>query len=274
MKRMILKQQAVKENKAVSIYDDPELDQIGDYLSQLRTLRGLPFSYLVPDERLLPPESIRFFCLDENWLNALTDGALSVGRTAKVDLAVDQSYFGVIGKDADGKMSQYRFLTMHENHRSCSDARAACMEVKTGFILRSELVGKWKGLEVSGYSDKEERLEILRMESLSKEILICIFDGKLKKFVVSEPKTGLRFGAPGNEWKIKLRSIVDDPKHFGEVLPDSEIDLEQFTDPGGRLRVSDLAKKFEEKLIVPVKASQFAFEMIAVAKKAEFISGE
>lgn len=271
---MLLKPQTVKEKKVVSIRDDPELDQIGDYISQLRTLRGVPFSYLIPDEKLLPAESIRFFCLDENWLNALSDGALSIGRAAKFDLALDRDYIGAIGADAANKMSHHRFLNMHENHRRGADAPLAGRDVKTGFILRSELVGKWKGLEVCGYSGAAERLEILRMESLSNEILICIFDGQLKKFVVSEPKVGVRFGAPGNEWKIKLRSVVDDPGHFGEVIPESEIDLEQFTDGSGRLRVSALAEKFEEKLRVPVKAPQFAFEMIAVAKKAEFISVE
>ena len=48
-------------------------------LAELRLLHGVPFTYLVPDATLLPPESIRFFYLDRNWTDALVDGVLSIG---------------------------------------------------------------------------------------------------------------------------------------------------------------------------------------------------
>ena len=48
------------------------------WLSRLR-LEGVPFSYIVPSEGMLPNDSIRFFHVDRNWLDALVDGALSVG---------------------------------------------------------------------------------------------------------------------------------------------------------------------------------------------------
>ena len=40
---------------------------------------GVPFSYIVSSEEMLPNESIRFFHMDRNWLDALVDGALSTG---------------------------------------------------------------------------------------------------------------------------------------------------------------------------------------------------
>jgi hypothetical protein len=43
-------------------------------------LHGVPFNYLVPDEGMPSPESIRFFYLDMNWVDALLDGAFSIGR--------------------------------------------------------------------------------------------------------------------------------------------------------------------------------------------------
>ena len=49
------------------------------WLSRLRLLEGVPFPYIVPSEGMLPNESIRFFHVDRNWLDALVDGALSVG---------------------------------------------------------------------------------------------------------------------------------------------------------------------------------------------------
>src|SRR5262245_19805440 len=56
----------------------PEL--LSRWLGRLRLLKGVPFNYLIPDEGMLPPESIRFFYLDMNWVDALLDGAFSIGR--------------------------------------------------------------------------------------------------------------------------------------------------------------------------------------------------
>ena len=36
-------------------------DRLLEFLTDIRLLRRIPLSYLVPDARLLPPESIRFF---------------------------------------------------------------------------------------------------------------------------------------------------------------------------------------------------------------------
>src|SRR5262245_37464933 len=48
-------------------------------LGRLRLLHDVPFRYLVPDARLLPDESIRFFVLDRAWLDELLAGATAVG---------------------------------------------------------------------------------------------------------------------------------------------------------------------------------------------------
>ena len=55
------------------------------YLARLRLLEGVPFNYLVPDATMLPLETIRFFYVDRNWLDALVDGALSVGTVNSAD---------------------------------------------------------------------------------------------------------------------------------------------------------------------------------------------
>ena len=63
------------------------------WLAGLQTLAGVPFAYLVPDARMLPPESIRFFAVDPNWTTALTDGALSLA--AKTWMGVLRLYLVV-----------------------------------------------------------------------------------------------------------------------------------------------------------------------------------
>ncbi len=50
-----------------------------EWLGQLRTLVGVPFPYIVPHEEMLPNDSIRFFHIDRNWIDAMIDGALSTG---------------------------------------------------------------------------------------------------------------------------------------------------------------------------------------------------
>src|SRR5579871_6432114 len=61
--------------------EPPKLpDGVKKWLTRLMQLSGVPINYLVPDEAMLPPESIRFFHLDVNWIAALIDGAFSIGR--------------------------------------------------------------------------------------------------------------------------------------------------------------------------------------------------
>ena len=55
------------------------------WLAQLMLLYGLPFEYLAPAPSMLPPESIRFFFLDQNWTDRLIDGAASVGVSSTME---------------------------------------------------------------------------------------------------------------------------------------------------------------------------------------------
>ncbi len=64
------------------ITDDAEeaaWNSIIAWLGRLRTLEGVPFPYIVPHEEMLPNDSIRFFHIDRNWIDAMIDGALSTG---------------------------------------------------------------------------------------------------------------------------------------------------------------------------------------------------
>lgn len=267
MKRILLEQLVQGKMQKASIEDDALLETISNYMAELRLLKGVPFSYLVPEEGLLPPDSIRFFYLDENWLNAFTDGALSIGRVSRREAVSDNRYLNVIAREATRRLARPRFQYMHINHRRTGNAVEISSKLRTGFILRSPLVGKWKGLEVFGYGE-EQQLEILRMEALSSEILLCIFDGELTRFVISEPKTGLRFGAPDHTGNIVLRD-VSDTSDLGNPL-DKKLALTDYADANGRLRASDLAKAMEEQLNTTVSSPQFAFQLIAVARQGEF----
>ena len=60
------------------------------WLARLRLLENVPFAYVVPDSLMLPPESIRFFQIDDFWLDCLLDGAFSIGQTTTHSDVVEQ----------------------------------------------------------------------------------------------------------------------------------------------------------------------------------------
>ena len=55
-------------------------EELKTWISELRKLLGIPYRYLLPDERLLLSDSIRFLALDQNYISALLDGVLSSVR--------------------------------------------------------------------------------------------------------------------------------------------------------------------------------------------------
>ena len=69
MKRFLI--QEAENVVSVSNEDIPE--DVAAYAAELKLLYSVPFSYLVAEEDFLPPESMRFFCVDEKLVNALVD---------------------------------------------------------------------------------------------------------------------------------------------------------------------------------------------------------
>lgn len=52
---------------------------VADWLARARSLQTLPFTHLVPDPRMLPPDAIRLCALDVAWMNDFLAGAWRVG---------------------------------------------------------------------------------------------------------------------------------------------------------------------------------------------------
>jgi hypothetical protein len=147
--------------------------QLRTWFEDLSLLKGVPFSYLVPDERMLTPtESIRIFWLDWYWIECLIAGALSIGGQA----------------DAN---------TIKNPH-----------PVVTGIMLRSEVVSGWPGLQVDGYDKNGALLTTLRTDRLSPNVLICMFGGEIAKISFHQKVETLHFGLDLNGTKLvkKLRN--------------------------------------------------------------------
>src|SRR5689334_889616 len=82
----------------------PESDlppYLESFLAHLRLLVGVPFEYMVPDPRLLPAESIRFFYVDRSWADRLVDGTIAVGKVGSREQAHHQAHAASVSQELD-----------------------------------------------------------------------------------------------------------------------------------------------------------------------------
>lgn len=173
--------------------------ELREWLARLRLLEGVPFTYLVSDSVLLPPETIRFFYLDRNWTDALIQGALSVGTVNSADRAQLEKLYRTVRDEIDEHERRVRMPGSEE----VAQGPAATI---TGFLLRSRAVSGWPGLHVRAYknarvADEEvpppshpDRIKLLRLERLAPAVLLALFDGVPELVHVEEPRQGVQFG--------------------------------------------------------------------------------
>lgn len=197
----------------------------------LSLLKNIPFNYLVPNEELLPNESIRFFSLDQFWINSLIDGAFSIGRVTKSDHQLDAQLGPKITPE-NGKI--------------------------TGFIIKSEAVVGWPSMQADGYSQKAlvnsetipgPPLPILRMERIASDTLICLFQGTLNTLDLHLKPEAIHFG---------LEPLGADQKQYQKILKNldtgdlnnkEEISVEWLSEPDRIIDIDQLAKNIESKLL-------------------------
>ncbi|HWJ95002.1 MAG TPA: hypothetical protein VNT33_09785, partial [Telluria sp.] len=185
----------------------PLPDEVSAWLAGLRLLRGVPFSYLVPHERMLPLESLRFFYLDPNWIDYLVDGAFSIGRTCTRQLATDTARFGMVKAASHPSRLNLRRQRAGRLYAANNGQRY------TGFLLRSQVVAGWPNLQVNGYKvpdDLSSEIRKLRMERLGPDCLVCIFDGVATQVALHEPPEQLHCGveAAAQGYGTTLRAVT------------------------------------------------------------------
>ncbi|WP_367140755.1 MULTISPECIES: hypothetical protein [Streptomyces] len=256
--------------------DDDDLTLVRNRLLGLRDLTGVPFAHLVPDTRMLPTESLRFFYVDANWTATLLDGALSVGLAHTFDLTSDDLVFGPKG------VAPLPPLTAPV----------------TGLLLRSQLVSGWPALEVRPYAnpqatDGETTLPVLRREALADDVLLVLVEGVPGRVELAEPQQGVHFGIdepdeggsdnPVDDGIIRLRALSGDD--IGK-----ELDPHQYPFPAAPDKLSNylrtpadavrnvlnakkLAGGLGDALKIkdrPLTPSEFAIQMINAAQRRTF----
>jgi hypothetical protein len=160
------------------------------WFTNLRLLHDVPPRYLVPDERLLPPESIRFVRVDPVWTDCLLDGAFSLGRLTGRLKPIDR-----------------------QQKTTLTDAVPAHPTV-SGFLLRSRVVSGWPGLLVDGYGTGPDGgvrgVETLRQDSLAPDVLLCLFAGDVVRVRLHQRPEALHFSTAEltGDWRT-ANGVVD-----------------------------------------------------------------
>lgn len=105
---------------------------VSNWFQNLSLLKGVPFSYLVPDVKMLPVESLRFFVIDNEWIECMLDGAFSIGRIVADDLSQDQKHHDKTNDSAPNPaQNPFEFLS--------------------GFIMRSAVVSGYPDIQIAAY---------------------------------------------------------------------------------------------------------------------------
>jgi hypothetical protein len=285
----------------------PEIpSEIGNWLGQAMLLYGVPFQYLVPDEQMLPHESIRFFYLNPEWISCLLQGACSVGRSSETDEIVDQvlrsRFFDASQRIAAELRASAKAAAGRDGLADGAPATTAAPRLNwplSGYLLRSAAVEAWVGLEswaegVMQPGGPPGTLQILRMDRLAPDVLLCIFNGSVTRLDVKQPPEAIHFGAarkaaPGGGYeKNSLRRLVggQGAGEMGEVLKriDLSVPVREEINLGvkaatGVIKLHELSQALQAQLVgngqmlgnTAITSAEFAVEMIAAPGRVSFV---
>ncbi|UKY48520.1 hypothetical protein [Streptomyces inhibens] len=153
------------------------------WLDELGLLRGIPFCYLVPDPRMLPPESMRMFRIDEQWLDAVLAGASDVGMHTSMDRDLDPQLRAVVGR-----------------------SRRTELRPGAGLLINSELVKAWPDFPLVAKTADGTPIVELRQDRLATNLILYLFRDVPDVIEIREPGQGIHFGIDAGD-RINLRSL-------------------------------------------------------------------
>ena len=238
--------------------------ELNAWLDRLWDLEGIPFNYLVPDEKMLPPESLRFFTLDPDWMACLVHGAFSIGQDTGTDHWEDASDLHPVSLQL-----------------SANDAIS-------GFILKSEVVSGWPGMQVEVMGMKNGTKQPLEISKrlIAPGILLCLFEGEATQVDFHLQPEVLHFGFHQEEdGGAFVKSPRDDNGKETEVLidlsnpPGDKIILKKPGDTGfnGVLNIENLFDSIKNawqqglQIAGEFGSAQLALSLIEGVDKVRFI---
>lgn len=233
---------------------------VATWLGRLRLLMGVPFNYLVPDARMLPAESLRFFHLDFAWIDAMIDGAFSIGK------ATTTAAFEAAVNSASLTAAQLRAAWL-DNQQPVDPP-----ETVSGFLLRSQVVPGWPGMQMEGFSDMAgtTQLNLIRYETVAPSILFCLFAGTVARVDIHEPAEALHSGIeePASNLQKGLRNLSDGTSIASRTIPvpvrSGDPRVIEIASLGSAMKANLSAHTFT--------SAEFGLEMIQGAQSVTFIN--
>lgn len=262
-------------------------DIVAQFIGQLRLLNGIPFDWLVPHEAMLPTESFRLFSVDPNWIEALVDGAFSIGRATEGERQADKAHYTDLVKRSANAARKMRVNDRPNLARAKQARSGEPLQQMTGMLLRSQLVPGWPRLNINGYSDTQGTTEVpkLRMVTLSQDVMLCLFDGTVAMVAIHEAPEQLHCGVEmkSGAASTTLRAVTG-PNPGQQYLTDPKGGPASAVVPlradGQTLQVADAAASVLTKLntdfsqnITDFTSAEFALEFIKGVVKVEFVVG-
>ncbi|MDB5041445.1 MAG: hypothetical protein JWN27_2171 [Candidatus Eremiobacteraeota bacterium] len=265
--------------------DPPLPPPVLHWLTQLTLLYGVPFPYLVPDANLLPPESLRFFYVDQNWLDRAVDGALSVATISTAEQIFGEELFAAVY--AAIAQSQQGMRAALRDKPAPSQVLAGA--TYAGLLFRSVVVAGWPGLEV--YATKNGApVSVLRMDRLSPTVLLVLFSDVPTEVDFVEPSESLHFGLlskGGNVYETTLRGCgfagyaagaqIPDPTHAGAFLTATTGTRTGANQPAGVVDIATMAANIATAMpagalgtVTAPTSGEFALQMVQSAGKQVF----
>jgi hypothetical protein len=251
-------------------------EDLSKWLGRLRLLKGVPFNYLVPDERMLPPESIRFFYLDMNWIDSLLDGAFSIGRnltktentsTLNLDSAVTPKVNQRGWEGAASVRAENLGLPVPQ----------LSLQTVSGFLLRSTVVSAYKGIGANVYPFGQtpgdptvKMLDILRFEPLgpNSDTLICLVDGDAFRVDIHEAPEHLHYGIDKYVYDQQAKTITANKQIRTFTKDGSKVTINKFFTP------LDLSGSFRSRSPRVLKTKLLAQQIAELNKVADIDSAE
>ncbi|KAL4721843.1 hypothetical protein ACLX1H_011337 [Fusarium chlamydosporum] len=187
-----------------TIPTNPDYFTVQSWILDKLHLAGIPAHYLITDPSHVPPESLRFFHIDENWTEALIDGALSLANQS-TSLASEDCVRAAIKKQLQDYMDKPL------------EGLGYCQQMpKYGFIMRSEILVQFPDLAVSAQFAKvfkpngedldkvKPQTPILVQRRLASDMGLVLFDRAPPNL------TALEFALPPHQQTFVIGSGLDE----------------------------------------------------------------
>ncbi|KAJ5162797.1 uncharacterized protein N7500_004627 [Penicillium coprophilum] len=192
-------------------YDEPASPDwmiVLRFILDLYNLVNIPAHYLLPDQSSLPGESLRFFFIDHNWIDALVDGALSPGNHSGTDRENlgDNNHDKPAQFDDPAREVIKKAFSRFLNEPLCGKQLPAIP--RFGFYLRSTVVAQFPDLKVSAYPPDQQadsKPMLLRHDIIDKDTMLGFFSDQPFK---NNSLQGLRFELPGHQQYFSVDRVT------------------------------------------------------------------